>query len=83
MIENGGGNGIDIYEGKAMIADTAVSGFGGSGISVYAPTEPVPITGGEITGNNTGISMDAGSAILTDVSVHDNGTSETDNVVAL
>lgn len=82
IIENAEWIGIEIYEGNATITDTEVSGVTGwAGISVSIPTEPVVITGGEVVGNVTGISMDAGSAILTDVSVHDNGESESDNIV--
>lgn len=77
-IENGGSNGVDIDQGAATITDTSVSGFTyGAGISVTNPTETVQISGGEITGNAIGIDVYPNdSAIITDVSVHDNGTSE-------
>lgn len=82
VIENAGWAGVDVYEGTATITNTDVSGVTGwAGISVTAPSEPVVITGGEVTGNITGVSLDAESAILVDVSVHDNGTSEDDNIV--
>ena len=81
VVENGGENGIGIYGGTATISNTAVSGFAGSGVAISTPVEPVIITGGEVNGNSIGVSMDAGSAVLTDVSVHDNGIDGEENVV--
>lgn len=83
VIENAGWSGIDIYKGKATITDTTVSDVDGwAGISVDAPVEPVVISGGEVFGNESfGVSMGEGEAILFDVSVHDNGTDDTDNIV--
>lgn len=73
VVENGGGNGVSIFGGEVTMVDTTVSGFvDGAGVMVSAPAEPVTITGGEITGNDIGVSMDVGSAILNNVSVDDN-----------
>ena len=83
VIENAEWVGIDIYGGTATITDTTISGVDGwAGISITSPSEPVVINGGEVTGNTPfGISMDAGSVVLTGVSVNDNGESEVDNII--
>ncbi|MBI5077757.1 MAG: lamin tail domain-containing protein [Candidatus Yonathbacteria bacterium] len=83
--DSDGVSGISIDGGMAAITNTAVSGFtGGIGIAVSEPKEPVVITGGEVTWNAVGVAMyPDGAAVVSDVSsVHDNGTSESDNIVA-
>lgn len=78
VIENGGRDGIGVYGGTSSISNTTVLGFdNGSGIVVLEPEETITITGGEVFGNDVGISMDEGSAILDGVSVHDNTTQDT------
>lgn len=67
-------SGITVYGGTATMSDIMVTGVTeGAGISISSPVEPVVITGGEVSGNAVGVSMDAGSAILIDVSLHNNG----------
>ncbi|MEK7569024.1 MAG: right-handed parallel beta-helix repeat-containing protein [Patescibacteria group bacterium] len=91
---NDGDGGISIDGGTATITDTTVFGFTeGAGVSVSLqhersyPYMAVPgivavISDTEITGNATGIEMEAGSVkIDPSVSVHDNGTSVADNIV--
>lgn len=80
---NDGTIGVEVYGGTAIVANTTVSGFvDAPGVGIYKPTSPVIISGGEITGNAIGVEMStADAAIMTDVSVHDNGTGDADNVV--
>ncbi len=76
VVQNGEANGIYIGGGEVTITGGSVSGFSeGTGIYVSFPTEPVVISGTEVSGNDIGISADSSAAvtILPDVSVHDNG----------
>ncbi|HBB44152.1 MAG: Polymorphic membrane protein [Parcubacteria group bacterium GW2011_GWA1_44_13] len=49
---------------------------------VTSTVESIVITGGEVAGNAVGVDVSsADSAIISDVYIHDNGTSEADNIV--
>ena len=80
-----GATGISVHGGTATISGATVSGFtSGSGISVglgrigidnqiVVPGVVANISGTEVTGNNIGVKMETGSAIIApDVSIHDN-----------
>ena len=96
-VENGGGDGVGLYGGMTTITDSTISGFlDGTGVLTSLQREgqrpnrtSVPgvvaeISGTEITGNSIGIEMEEGSAIIaSDVDIHDNGTSEADDIVVL
>ncbi|MFA6536673.1 MAG: right-handed parallel beta-helix repeat-containing protein [Candidatus Paceibacterota bacterium] len=84
VLKNGESDGVSVYKGTVEIQDSTISGFtNGSGVDIYRPDEPVKISNTEVTGNEVGVMLDSEDSVIIDSesNVHDNGTSEADNIV--